>query len=40
MPATKLTAPKIAISSRKPTRPSERCGVITAEKIVGSSSLA
>src|ERR1700681_3466197 len=36
MRAMKLTAPKKPISTRKPTRPSERCGVIIAEKIVGS----
>ena len=39
MPAMKLTPPNSAISTRKPTRPSERCGVSTAEKIVGSRSL-
>jgi hypothetical protein len=36
----KLTPPKTPISTRKPTRPSDRCGVITAEKIVGSRSAA
>ena len=40
MPAMKLTPPNTAISTRKPMLPSERCGVITAEKIVGSSSSA
>jgi len=38
MPVTKLTAPNAIISTAKPTRGSERCGVITAEKIVGSRS--
>lgn len=38
MPAMKLMPPNTAIRIRKPARPSERCGVITAEKIVGSSS--
>ena len=37
MPETKLTPPNTSISTRKPTWPSERCGVSTAEKIVGSS---
>src|SRR6185437_2904141 len=36
-PVTKLAPPKTSISSRKPVDPSERCGVSTAEKIVGSS---
>ena len=39
MPETKLTPPKIPIRMKKPTRLSERCGVITAEKIVGSRSV-
>ena len=39
MPETKLTPPNTSISTRKPTWPSERCGVSTAEKIVGSRSL-
>src|SRR6185436_16017934 len=35
MPATKLTAPTNAISTRKPVRLSERCGVTRAENSVG-----
>src|SRR6185312_1978358 len=38
MPATKLTAPMKVISTRKPVRLSERCGVTRAEKSVGWSS--
>src|SRR6516165_10085296 len=36
MPETKLTTPNATINTMNPTCPSERCGVITAEKIVGS----
>src|SRR5262249_19161415 len=36
IPVTKLAPPSTNISARKPLRPSERCGVSTAEKIVGS----
>ena len=35
----KLMPPNTAISTKKPMLPSERCGVIVAEKIVGSSSV-
>src|SRR6266404_8955808 len=38
MPATKLTAPMNAISTKKPVRLSERCGVTRAENSVGWSS--
>src|SRR5215203_4894534 len=38
MPATKLTAPMKIISTRKPVRLSERCGVTRAENSVGWSS--
>ena len=38
MPATKLTTPMNAISTRKPVRLSERCGVTRAENSVGWSS--
>src|SRR5690349_19726349 len=36
MPAAKLMPPMTSITTRKPTLPSERCGTIVAEKIVGS----
>src|SRR5215831_3161355 len=35
-PEQKLTPPNTIISTRKPTLPSERCGVIVVEKMVGS----
>src|SRR5437879_8132535 len=38
MPATKLTVPMNAISTKKPVRLSERCGVTRAENSVGWSS--
>src|SRR5215213_9627598 len=38
MPATKLTAPIKIVSTRKPVRLSERCGVTRAENSVGWSS--
>ena len=38
MPQMKLTPPNTPITIRKPTRGSERCGVIVASKMVGSSS--
>ena len=38
MPATKLTAPINTISTKKPVRLSERCGVSHAENSVGWSS--
>src|SRR5689334_13862349 len=38
MPAAKLTMLRNAISTRKPARFSERCGVSIAENKVGSSS--
>ena len=37
MPAAKLTPPNTAMSTRKPVEPSERCGVITAEKMAVSA---
>ena len=40
IPVTKLTPPNSNIKTRKPTRPSERCGVSVAEKMVGSRSSA
>ena len=36
MPVAKLMPPSTIINIRKPVRLSERCGVSTAEKIVGS----
>src|SRR5947199_8719835 len=38
MPATKLTTPMKLISTKKPVRLSERCGVTRAENSVGWSS--
>ena len=39
IPVTKLAPPNNSIKIKKPTRPSERCGVNVAEKMVGSRSL-
>src|SRR3954471_20724966 len=36
MPAAKLMPPSTSMKIRKPVGPSERCGVSSAEKIVGS----
>ena len=38
MPPMKLKPPTSAITSRKPRPDSERCGVMIAEKSVGSAS--
>src|SRR5512143_681886 len=39
-PEMKLTPPMPSMSTRKPVEPSERCGVMIAEKMVGSGTAA
>ena len=39
-PAIKLKHPRQSIKMRKPVGPSERCGVSTAEKILGSAEVS